>query len=368
MGEVNDVLMEYLRDNVRFADLFNGILFGGESVIRAEELYEGSEVFVEKFVEKRDHGEQDISGSLLSQDGTENNCEKSADGTDRRKRDDMAVPSDKSSASARRTTLRVRDLKKWMHSGCGLRILAAENQNLVDYTMPWRGMNYDDLQYEEQIRRIKKQNRLERKLETRAEWICGLRKCDRLAPVFTICLYHGEEPWDGPRTLKDMMDFGRDGERWKAVFSDYGIRIVCLNEMTDFSCFHSPLKDLFGMIPYRKDKKALKEYVERNAAYRHLDEETAKAVSVLIGMKGFEAKKERFQEGEGYDMCTAWRELMEDATADGIEQGKWLCYLNALKNNISPEVARLITGISEEDAKKAEEFGSRKECLGKDLI
>ena len=80
--------------------------------------------------------------------------------------------------------------------------------------------------------------------------------------------------------------------------------------MTDFSCFHSPLKDLFGMIPYRKDKKALKEYVERNAAYRHLDEETAKAVSVLIGMKGFEAKKERFQEGEGYDMCTAWRELM----------------------------------------------------------
>ena len=50
MGEVNDVLMEYLRDNVRFADLFNGILFGGESVIRAEELYEGSEVFVEKFV------------------------------------------------------------------------------------------------------------------------------------------------------------------------------------------------------------------------------------------------------------------------------------------------------------------------------
>ena len=47
MGEVNDVLMDYLRDNTRFADLFNGTLFGGESVIRAEELFEGSEVSVE---------------------------------------------------------------------------------------------------------------------------------------------------------------------------------------------------------------------------------------------------------------------------------------------------------------------------------
>ncbi len=35
----------------------------------------------------------------------------------------------------------------------------------------------------------------------------------------TLCLYHGEEKWDGPRSLKDMMDFGADGKRQK--WEDY---------------------------------------------------------------------------------------------------------------------------------------------------
>lgn len=26
----------------------------------------------------------------------------------------------------------------------------------------------------------------------------------------TVCLYHGKKAWDGPRSLKDMMDFGSD--------------------------------------------------------------------------------------------------------------------------------------------------------------
>ena len=374
MGEVNDVLMDYLRDNVRFADLFNGAFFGGENVIRAEELFEGSEVSVE--------------------------------GLSREEAWEAAWPERGGSGTGTgKTVLRTRDIKKWMRSGCELRILAAENQDQVDYGFPWRGMNYDALQYEEQIRRLRRENMREERLGSSAERMCGLRREDRLVPVFTLCLYHGEEPWDGPRSLKDMMEFGRERERWERMFSDYRIHLLCLNEMRDFCCFKSPLKELFGLVPYRKDKQGLKKYLEENAVYHSLDGETARAASVLIGMKNFEKNKKKYREGEGYDMCTALRELVEDGRLEGLEQGleqgrsegleqgrsegleqgrsegleqgrsegleqgrnegleqgrsegekigMQRCYLRALAMHMAPEEARAVAGISEEEARMA---------------
>ena len=344
MGEVNDVLMDYLRDNVRFADLFNGALFGGERVIKADELFEGSEVSVEGLSREGigDSG-PDFGGGRKSFSGGK-------EGSGRN-----------SKRSGSRTTLRTRDIKKWMRSGCELRILAAENQSQVDYALHWRGMNYDDLQYGEQVRRLRRENKRGKRLESSAERMCGLRREDRLVPVFTLCLYHGEEPWDGPRSLKDMMDFGQDGEKWEKLFSDYRIHLVCLNEMKDFDCFKSPLKDLFGLIPYRSDKQRLRKYLEENAVYHSLDEETARAASVLVGMKNFEKDKDKYQEGEGYDMCTALRELVEDGRLEGLEQGlargkreeKQLCYLRALNLPLTPKEARAVAGISEEEAREA---------------
>ena len=344
MGEVNDVLMDYLRDNVRFADLFNGALFGGERVIKADELFEGSEVSVEGL------SREGIGDSGPGFGGGRKSLGGGKEGSGRN-----------SKSSGSRTTLRTRDIKKWMRSGCELRILAAENQSQVDYALHWRGMNYDDLQYGEQVRRLRRENKREKRLESSAERMCGLRREDRLVPVFTLCLYHGEEPWDGPRSLKDMMDFGQDGEKWEKLFSDYRIHLVCLNEMKDFDCFKSPLKDLFGLIPYRKDKKRLREYISGNAAYRFLDEETARAASVLIGMKNFEGRKEKYQEREGYNMCTAWRELLEDSRKEGKEEGReegreeegQRCYLRAIALHIPPETARAVSGISEKEARIA---------------
>ena len=363
MGEVNDVLMDYLRDNTRFADLFNGTLFGGESVIRAEELFEGSEVSVEG-LSREGARKAAVEGLLREETRKAAWPEDGGSGEDSGRSGEDSGGGGKDSGrsgkgfgrngkGAGKTILRIRDIKKWMRSGCGLRILAAENQDQVDYAFPWRGMNYDGLQYEEQIRRLRRENRREGRLGSSAERMCGLRREDRLVPVFTLCLYHGEEPWDGPRSLKDMMDFGRERERWEKLFSDYRIHLVCLNEMRDFGCFKSPLKDLFGLVPYRKDKQGLKKYLEGNAVYHSLDEETARAASVLMGMKNFEKNKKKYQEGEGYDMCTALRELVEDGIEQGKREEKQLCYLRAIAMHMAPEDARAVAGISEKEAKMA---------------
>lgn len=47
MGKYDDAMYRYLSDNGRFADLFNGGLFGGRPVVRAETLEDASERYVD---------------------------------------------------------------------------------------------------------------------------------------------------------------------------------------------------------------------------------------------------------------------------------------------------------------------------------
>ena len=53
MGRINNVLMAYLEDNERFADLFNGCCFNGERVIEADKLTEGSGLYLERSIQVR---------------------------------------------------------------------------------------------------------------------------------------------------------------------------------------------------------------------------------------------------------------------------------------------------------------------------
>lgn len=168
MGRESDAMMDYLKDNERFADLFNGSFFQGKEVVKAEELSEGSEVYRENF----------------------RKWKASESGTKGREEIKITVKED--------SVLRTRDVKKRLQSGGSLKVLAVENQNLVNFIMPWRAMDYDALEYGEQIRALRAYNEKEKKLLTPAQRMCGLTQEDRLAPAFTICLYHGKDKWNGP--------------------------------------------------------------------------------------------------------------------------------------------------------------------------
>lgn len=156
MGKMNTALCSFLSNTIRFADFFNGVLFQGREIIRASDLQAASEQYSE------------------------------TEGTN---------------------SQNFRDIKMYLGSGETLRILALENQNSVDYTLPYRCMQYDAMEYGRQLKELKQYNTSRKLLRNSAEWLCGITKDDRLAPVYTLCLYHGEDPWDGPLTLKDMMRF-----------------------------------------------------------------------------------------------------------------------------------------------------------------
>lgn len=129
MGKVNNVMRHYVSNKRRFADLFNGVFFHGKKVIRADELTEASEQYTELPTENAETLE---TGERLE---------------------------------------RIRDIKMSLKSGECLRILAVENQNLVDYSMPFRCMEYDSMEYRKQIEALKKENREKSVLRTMAEKI-----------------------------------------------------------------------------------------------------------------------------------------------------------------------------------------------------
>ena len=162
MGLQNESMLSYLEDNQRFADLFNQLYFKGKQIVDADRVGEASETYRGK-------------------------------------------PGEKDSG-------RIRDIKKRLKSGRELKVLAVESQSEISYIMPWRVMDYDSREYGKQIRKAQRENRRRDKAgeevyKSAGERMSGMGREERLAPVYTICLYHGQEKWDGPRGLKDMVDF-----------------------------------------------------------------------------------------------------------------------------------------------------------------
>lgn len=274
MGKENNMLCDYLDDRERFADLFNGSFFNGRQVVKPDDLVESSGIYTGK------------------------------------------------KASGNDTFYRARDLKKQLKNGIGLKVvLAVEAQNYIDYSMPWRIMDYDAHEYESQLRRIRQRNRLAGRYKGRGEFLGKVKKTDLLAPVYTLCLYNGAENWDGPRTLRDMMNFGKDRELWEDWFADYPVRLVCMNEWKDCNLFRTPLRELFRMLPYRRDKAGLFGLLEQYPEYSKLDKDTADILGQLMGVDNFVKNMEKYKEEETYNMCQALRELMEDSRNEGLKTG-----------------------------------------------
>ncbi len=99
-------LKDFLRKPERFADIFNGVCFGGNQVLIPENLREM---------------DTDTSGVIVSKE-------------------------------YRESIIRNRDILKGAVIGTKLIILGEENQVEVDYTMPLRTMVYDGLNYTKEIK------------------------------------------------------------------------------------------------------------------------------------------------------------------------------------------------------------------------
>lgn len=287
MGKPDIAVKHWLNDNERFADLFNGTVFGGRRVIRAEEL------------ESMDR-ETDI------------------------------IVTDKN--GKRKGVQRYRDIVKRWKKEVDLAVLTCEAQNNIHYAMPVRGMTQDGLSYTEQMRLLwKEKMRSEGSGQqagrlTGEEYLSRFGKEDRIFPVITLIFYYDVKKWDGAVELYDMFrltDELKKEEVLRKYIPNYRINLIDAANIEHLDRFHTDLQQVLGMLKCRGKREKLEEYIQKNRDYfESVDVETYQAMRELLHSERLMKDMSSLRKEEKIDMCKAMEEWYEDAVAKGLEAGR----------------------------------------------
>lgn len=266
-------LKDFWRDRERFADLFNGTLFGGEKVLDPQTLQES---------------DTDLS-TVIKISGQAKTAEHFAD-----------------------------VVKKSMN-GVDFILLGLENQMKTHYAMPLRSMTGETLLYLKEYREKAKKNRAEGNWDSGDEFLSGLRKQDRLHPAVSLCVYYGETEWDGPQTLKEMLDMKNLPARLEEAVHDYRLNLVQVAGHESGRFQNTEVRDFFEIMQgiYRRDYKKIEEVYG------------AREISMELGLAvGAAAESEKLMKeamkskGGMMNMCTALQELEDSGRREGHKRGK----------------------------------------------
>ena len=138
------IFKDFWRNNERFADLFNVVVFGGKEVIKPEALHEM---------------DTDVSGVIQLKDYKE-------------------------------TLSRTRDVIKKTAYGVEFVVLGIESQQHIHYAMPLRHMVYDAMSYLKEYQEITRKYKKDTGKKTEDEFLSKMKKYDRLHPVITLTVYY----------------------------------------------------------------------------------------------------------------------------------------------------------------------------------
>ena len=312
MAEKNLYINRLLCDPVYFADLVNGVLFGGRQRLKPSELTPVA----------------DASGVMYVEPG-----------------------------GVKRVVERHRDVTMKAVNGQSYAVIALENQADVHYAMPVRSMLYDALDYVDQVRKITQGYRESGEKLTGSELLSGLRTGDRLVPVVTIVLYWGASDWDGCRSIHELLGFGDaevDAEtegaagRWPGLqnlakyIPDYQINLVNAADPGELTRFHTHLQQIFSVIKYNRDKDQLYRYIHENReALRRMGETATLALASVIGEQKRLLKLLEEEGEEEPDMCKAIDDLISDGEVRGMERLSTL--ISKLLDENRPDLIRQVT-------------------------
>lgn len=278
MGQKNNVMLEYLKDSRRFADVFNGYFGGGKRLIDAGYL-------------------RDVSGKLNG-----------------------SLAKNPKTGDRSKEIERIRDIKKIYKDGPILQLLCLEDQDYVDYTAAVRTLTMDALEYSQQLDLLKKKHKEAKDLKEGDEIECGISRGDRLHPVITLWWYHGSSGYDGPMCLKDSLEL--NGVIPDMYISDYRMNVLISTVDYDDSCFHTEFRELYRTLARKNDKIALKKLFNEDEKFQSIDDDTLRVISVAIDRPSLwnNRKKAKGKNG-GYVMCKAMDEIEADAMKAGEKRG-----------------------------------------------
>ncbi len=199
-------------------------------------------------------------------------------------------------------------------------IIGIENQTRVHYAMPVRNMVYDALSYAAQVSKKTSEHRKEKKDERigSEEYLSGFYKNDRLLPVITLTVYFGEEEWNAPTSLYEMLDV-HDKEVLTWV-SDYRIPLIDPHQLTDeeLNLFQSELREVLLYIKYSGDSAKIRQLLQENPRYSEMDYAAVQVINECTHtrMKLGNRKEEKV------NMCKAIDDMKREAYDQGEKIGE----------------------------------------------
>lgn len=292
MGKPDIAVKKWLSHKERFADFFNGSIFGGRQVILSNEL-------------------------------TVMNSESNF------------IVSNKNDKGKSKGVQRYRDVVMLWRNSVTLMIMACEIQDKVHYAMPVKTMLYDGLSYANQMQELWNSLSEEERVHIKSEeFFSRFRKEDKLYPVITLVFYYGTSDWNGSVELYDMLhwDNSFDNDLLKQFIPNYRINLVQPAQIEDLTTYKTDLQMIFGMLKCRKDKKKMVAYINGNKTFFNaVDFETTQVIAEILHSKQIDnmLKKDRMEE---YNMCKALDDLYNDGVAEGKAEGKAEDIVNLLSD------------------------------------
>ena len=226
---------------------------------------------------------------------------------------------------AARTRTRYRDISKTIGKANVFLIIGTEFQSFVDYSMPVRVMDYDSLEYKDQIQTIHttRKNETITSGKTPGVNLSPLKKEDRLVPVITLVLYMGEDPWDAAKHLHELLDFSEVPQELRKYVQDYQIHVldVCHTPDERLLEFSKDLASMFLTIKYQKNPDTLKSILHSIPEFHSVEKETFDAVWGFLDKRVLDYK-DQSQNAEGeINMCVAIDMMLADERKHGHECG-----------------------------------------------
>ncbi len=342
----DEVLRCYLSDNARYADLMNGMIFEGRNVVQPEDLQPlDSRVEGKANTRYRDLIRRSCFGVNFAVVGVENQEEvhylmplrcAEYDVYEYRR---QAREIERRMELDRKQKLKCRAaMEKEEHGGVarfdqeesdatdgygkeenetGARFGNGESETAVLFSKEdYRSVGQTDT--EESARDIKGENF--RGL-TSGEYLFKFHKSDHLHPCVTLVLFYGED-WDGSRDLYGLMDFTDIPQEFRSLVNNYRMNLLEVRKLSCTDMFHTDLKQVLDFIRYSKDKKKLRELVEQEEAYRHMNKEAFDVAMTFTHSRELKVYRDKVESKEDLDMCQAITEMLADEREQGRSEGK----------------------------------------------
>ena len=250
------MLKGYWWENERYAYFLNAALFGERPIIRPEDLEE-----------------LDTDSSTIAEN---NGRAQSLGGA----RDSFKIRK-KSSAHGIEFVMLGKEFQTYIHYGMPLRIMGYDyitykkqyDCNAAKYRTKDRKEQYDALETLNKAEQVDSFVKLDHN-----EFLSKMRRTDKFIPVVTAVVYYGEEPWDGAKSLHEMLQIPKEFEEY---VNDYKILLVEARN-TDLIFHNTDNIDFFNLMAIILDKNLSgKEIMERAIQYGE-EHQADKAVLMAI--------------------------------------------------------------------------------------